>query len=68
MDMDAIRARQHKQASLNKYPKSRALCILARRFLCNVNYTRVLIGPCSLVTSLGCQIRDPWHVQPFTKV
>ena len=32
-----------------------------RRFLCNVNNTRALIGLCLLVTSHWGQIRDPWH-------
>ena len=42
---------QPEQASVNEYPESCALRILPRRFLCNVNNTRALIGPCSLVTS-----------------
>ena len=57
---------QPKQASLNEQPKICALCMLVHRFLCNVNDTRALIGPCSLVTSPLCQIRNPLHVQPST--
>ena len=33
--------------------------MLARKFLCNVNDTRALIGLYLLVTSLLGQIRDP---------
>ena len=40
--------------------------MLAHRFLCNVNDTGALIGPCSVVTSRWCQIWNPCHVQPFT--
>ena len=39
--------------------------MLAHRFICDVNDTRTLIGPCFLVTSPWCQIRNPCRVQPF---
>ena len=39
--------------------------MLAHRFICDVNDTRALIGPCFLVTSPWCQIRNPCRVQPF---
>ena len=44
-------AGQPEQASLNQKPKSRNLHMLARSFICNVTDTRVLIGPCYLLTS-----------------
>ena len=47
-------------------PKSLVLCMLVRKFLCNVNDTRGLIGLCLLVTSHSGQIRDPWYNQAFT--
>ena len=40
--------------------------MLARKFLCNVNDTRALIGLCLLVTSGIGQIRELWHSQAFS--
>ena len=40
-----------KQSGCGVYHKSRVLRMLLRKFLCNVNDTRVLIGLCLLVTS-----------------
>ena len=51
-------ADQPEQASLDEYPKSCVPGMLAHRFLCNVNDMRSLIGPCPLVMSHWCQIRD----------
>ena len=56
-------AGQHEQAGGGELPKSRVLCILVRRFLCNVHDKRALTGLCLLVTSLLSQIRVPWHSQ-----
>ena len=39
--------------------------MLSRKFLCNVNDTRALIGLCLLVTSHLGQILDPRHSQAF---
>ena len=47
-------------------PKVAFLHILARKFVCNVNDTRALIGLCLLVTSHWNHIRDPWYSQAFT--
>ena len=46
--------------------KSRVLRILARKCLCNVNFTRALNDLYLQLTSLLGQIRDPWHSQAFT--
>ena len=58
-------AGQPKQASLNQRQliAQTSCCahtqmMLAIRFLCNVNDTRALIGPHSLVTPHRCQISD----------
>ena len=40
--------------------------MLVRKFLCNVNYLRALIGLCLLVTTHLGQIRDLWDSQVFT--
>ena len=57
---------QPEQAGCGKYTKSRVLHVLVRKFLCDVNGRRALIGICLLVTSHLGQIRDPWHSQVFT--
>ena len=60
-------AGQHEQDGYGDWPKSRILHMMVRRFLCNVNDKRDLIGLCLLVTLHLGQIRDPWHSQAFTK-
>ena len=52
-------AGQPEQAGCGEYPKSRILCILVHKFLCDVNDTRAFIGLCLQVTSQLGQIPDP---------
>ena len=59
-------AGKHEQAGCNEYLNSHVLRILARRFLCNVNNMKALIGRCLLVMSYVGNIPDPWHGQAFT--
>ena len=41
--VDMKPASQPEQAGCGEWPKGRVLRMLARRFLCNVNYTKVLL-------------------------
>ena len=59
-------AGQLKQAGCGEWSRSRILCMLVRKLLCNVNDTKALIRLCLLVTSHLDQIRDPCHSQVFT--
>ena len=59
-------AGQCEQAGCGEYPKRHVLRMLVRRFLCNVNDTRALIGPCVILTSRLGQILDLWYSQVFT--
>ena len=58
-------AGQLKQAGCGEYTKSRVLCMLARKFLCNVNDTGALISLWFLVTSQLGQIPDAGHRKAF---
>ena len=64
--VDMKPASQPDQAGCGQLPKNCVLRMLVHKFLCNVNNTRALIGPCLLVTSHAGQIRDPWHSKVFT--
>ena len=64
--MDMKPAVQPEQAGSGENHKSRVLCMLARKLLCNVNDTRALIGLCLLVMSHCGQIWEPWDSQAFT--
>ena len=64
--MDMKPAGQPEQAGCGEWLKSRVLRMMVRRFICNVNDTRGLIGLFLLVTSHLGQIRDPLDRQVFT--